>query len=279
MIFPENIKLFTIGEVCHACGVSRTTLIRMEESGFLKPRIVDPNTGYRYYDLQNIAAVGQYQYLNTIGLSRKEIADLYYEQVDSRAFLKMQRQRLSMMQRFLDQYELRHDHTKNYSISYVSLSAVTCFCTDITTFSPEETATLSYIAHEKCVKEGYRMLGSEPLFGIPHEKRARMDYDASEHHYTFCIPVIPDSDIDPQLRFFPATEAISIIGFDAMSTVPELWDRLWEEFDAQGLEAAAPARFIALVAPYSGAHYKADDFCYECVIPIKERKDWLRAGL
>ena len=54
MIFPDNRKLFTIKEMTQACGVSRTTLIRMEEDGFLKPYRVDPDSGYRYYDLQNV---------------------------------------------------------------------------------------------------------------------------------------------------------------------------------------------------------------------------------
>ena len=272
MIFPDKIKLFTMKEMCHACGVSRATLIRMEESGFLKPCRVDPDTGYRYYNLQNVTAVGQYQFLNTMGFSRKEIADLYYERVDSMEFLKTQRHRLSMMQRFLDQYELRHDRSKNYAISYETLPAVTCYCTEITASFPEEMATLSFLAHEKCVAEGYQMLGSEPLFGIPQEQFTRMEYDGTEYRSTLCIPVVPDSGPSNKLRYFPAAEALSILGFGHFSVVPDLWDRLWAEFDARGLEASEPARFIALIGPYAGAHYKGDDYCYECVIPIKERK-------
>ena len=104
MVFPERRKLFSIKEAAHACGVSRSTLLRMEEDGFLTPYRVDPNTGYRYYDLQNIATVGQYQRLQEAGLSRKEVADLYYERVDSQKFLEAQRQKLCRMQRFLEGY-------------------------------------------------------------------------------------------------------------------------------------------------------------------------------
>ena len=45
MIFPEERKLFTVKDVSRACGVSRATLIRMEESGFLTPHHVNPDTG------------------------------------------------------------------------------------------------------------------------------------------------------------------------------------------------------------------------------------------
>ena len=272
MKYPDNRWLFTIKEMTQACGVSRTTLIRMEEDGFLKPYRVDPDSGYRYYDLQNVTAVGQYQRLQEAGLSRKEIADLYYERVDSGKFLEAQRHKLNRLQRLLDEYELRHDRSKAFSVSYVTLPAVTCYCTELTAFFPEEVATLSFLAHEKCVAEGYRMLGSEPLFGIPHEPFPRMAYDGTEHRSTLCIPVVPDAGPSPRLRFFSATEALFILGFGHFSIVPELWDRLWAELDARGLEASEPARFIALVAPYAGAHYRPEDYCYECVIPIKERK-------
>ena len=93
MRYPEKRKLFTITEVARACGVSRSTLLRMEESGFLKPFRVDPETGYRYYDLSAVSAVGQYQMLQSIGLTRKEIGDVYYERIDSSDFLEMLRQR------------------------------------------------------------------------------------------------------------------------------------------------------------------------------------------
>ncbi len=272
VIFPEERKLLTIREMTQACGVSRSTLLRMEEDGFLTPYRVDPDSGYRYYDVMNVAAVGQYQRLQESGLSRKEIADLYYERLDSRKFLEAQRQKLSRLQRFLDEYELRHDHSKAFSVSYVTLPAVTCYCVEFTTFSPGETETLSFLAHERCVKEGYRMLGSEPLFGIPHEQFARMDYAGTEHHTTLCIPVVPDSKPGPQLRFFAATEALSIHGFGRYSVVPDLWDRLWAEFEARGLDASGSARFIAHVAPYTGSHYIPDNYCYECAVPIIERK-------
>ena len=272
MIYPEKRKLFTIKEMAHACGVSRSTLIRLEEDGFLTPYRVDSDSGYRYYDMQNVSTVGQYQRLQESGLSRKEIADLYYERVDSKEFLETQRQKLYKMQRFLDEYELRHDRSKGFSVSSVTLPAVTCYCAEITTFSPEETATLSFLAHERCMSEGYRMLGSEPLFGIPHEERSRMDYAGTEHHFSLCIPVIPDSKPSPPLRLFPATEALSVLGFGDYSIVPGLWDRLWTELNARGLEASGPGRFIALVAPYAGAHCKSEDYCYECVVPIKERE-------
>ena len=270
VIFPEKRMTFTMKEMSQACGVSRSTLLRMEEDGFLKPYRIDPDSGYRYYDMQNVTAVGQYQRLQESGLSRKEIADLYYERMDSGEFLEAQRRKLSRLQRFLDEYELRHDRSRDCSVSFVTLPAVTCRCVEIASPSLGQSATLCFSAHEKCVEEGYRMLGSEPLFCIPDAQSARMDYNGSELHFTLCIPVLPEPEPDPALRSFPSAKALSVFGFGDYSNIPKLWDRLQEELAARGLEASGPARFISLVAPYAGAHFKPDDYCYEYVIPIKE---------
>ena len=266
MIFPEHRKLFTIREMSHACGVSRSTLIRMEEDGFLTPYHTDPDTGYRYYDLQNVAAVGQYQRLQQSGLSRKELADLYYERVDSSEFLKIQQQKLSRLQHFLDEYELRHDHIKNFSFLRRTLPAVTCYCTEITASSLDDCATQCFLAHETSVEEGYRMLGSEPLFGIGYS------FD-SMIHSTLCIPVVPDTEPGPRIRRFPSTEAFSVLAFGEFSDVAELESLLREEVDARGLEPSGPVRHIALVAPYAGAHFKSVDYCYEIAVPVTERKE------
>ena len=126
MKLPKNRALFSIKEMSEICGISRASLLRLEEDGFLLPYRVNPDTGYRYYDMQNVTAVGQYQRMQTIGMSRKEIADLYYERIDSAAFIAELRQKLARLQLFLNEYEMRHDRSKNFSVFYTALPAVTC---------------------------------------------------------------------------------------------------------------------------------------------------------
>jgi len=269
MSLPDKRILFTSAEVCHTCGISKTSLFRLEECGFLKPYYTNPDTGYRYYDLQNITTVGQFQRMQEFGLSKKEITDVYYNRVDSAEFLKIQRQRLSRMQKFLDEYECYYTHNSNNSGSFVLLSAVTCYCTNITASSLEEAARLDYLAHEKCVREGYKMLGSEPLFGIIEDRNALTNCQISGASYTLCIPVTSDTKNDPQIRFFPETQGFSIIKCGDFSVVPKLEEMFWTEVDKRKLSSSEPARFIMHIGSYAGAHYKPEDFCYEYVLPIE----------
>ena len=235
MIFPDKRRLFTSAEVCHACGISRTSLFRLEEIGFLKPYRINPDTGYRYYDLQNITAVGQFQRLQGIGLSKKEIVDVYHERVNSEDFLQEQRRRLNAMQRFLDKYELCHSQEKKLSRSYTTIPAVTCYCEDIIAYSPEEAAKLNYLTHLKCVENCYQLLGSEPLFGIFDDPDAWTDSSVSVIHYTLCIPVIPNTTPSSQIRRFDEVQCFSIVGFGDYSVFPVLWEILWDEVDKRKL--------------------------------------------
>ncbi len=272
MDLPKNRTLFSIKEMSEICRISRASLLRLEEDGFLTPYRVNPDTGYRYYDMQNVTAVGQYQRMQTIGLTRKEIADVYYERIDSAAFIAKMRQKLSCLQRFLSEYEMRHDRSKSFSGDYTTRPAVTCYCTPVGGSSLEEVAVNSYLAHEKCVSEGYRMLGSEPLMALYDDFDTCLDPLGSQRNRTLCIPVAADPKDDPKLRYFPCTEALSVIGFGSYELLDGGWRRLLDEMKKRELEPSGSPRLISLIAPYAGAHYTLNDYCFECAIPIKERK-------
>ena len=71
----KDIKnLFQITEAAQACGLSRSTLMRMEEKGLLTPAYISPTSGRRYYDNHNVARVLQIEKLKAMGLGTEEIA-------------------------------------------------------------------------------------------------------------------------------------------------------------------------------------------------------------
>ncbi len=65
--------LFPMKYIVDTCGISRATLLRMEEDGLLVPARKSEDSGYRYYDSENfvnIITILQYQHL---GFTKKEI--------------------------------------------------------------------------------------------------------------------------------------------------------------------------------------------------------------
>ena len=268
MKYPKERKLFTIREVARTCGISRTTLIRMEECGFLKPYRIDPQTGYRYYDADNITSIGQYLLLQNLGLSRSEISDVYYQRVDPVEFYRTQRAKLARLTRLLNELELRVDHSKNYTTSFTDLPKLTCYCTDLDSASAEGLETAAYESYGQCIKDGLHIQVTEPLFVIRND-----DWNVNlplqeKSDMTFCIPVSDAADADPHLRIFPATRAFTMISFGDYSHLPLLCKKIWGEIKRRRLTPTGPVRINALMAPYVGSHIKPDDFCGEVIVPV-----------
>ena len=61
--------LFKIGQLAKACSVSRATILRMEEDGLLSPAHKDPDSGYRYYSVDDLLRVRQVLYLRSLGFT------------------------------------------------------------------------------------------------------------------------------------------------------------------------------------------------------------------
>ena len=85
----ENTKqFFQITEAARACGLSRSTLMRMEERGLLTPAYIAPDSGRRYYDNHNVARIMQIEKFKAMGLGSKEIADYFAQGGEAEVLLE-----------------------------------------------------------------------------------------------------------------------------------------------------------------------------------------------
>lgn len=270
MKYPENRYTFSISEAARACGVSRATILRMEECGFLTPYQVDSDTGYRYYDSQNIAQIGQYQLLQELGLTRKEITDVYFQNIDTNKFLATQKQRLVKLQRLVNVLEMRCTHVNNYKASVIELPEITCYCKTYKGTTVSEAETLAYVTHQTAVKEGYHLLGSEPMF-IDMENSVINFYNNEnlQSEINLCIPIVPNGIPDPNVKTFPACHVFSMLGYGNYFSLLEFANKFKEELNSRKINPIGFARIIMHVATYVGAHISPDDFCFEYVIPVE----------
>lgn len=66
--------LIPIGKMAIMNHVTIPTLRLYDEKNLLKPRYIDPQTGYRYYDIQQNARLDLIAYMKELGMSLNEIA-------------------------------------------------------------------------------------------------------------------------------------------------------------------------------------------------------------
>ena len=69
-------NLIPIGKMAAMNRVSVPTLRLYDEKGLLKPRYVDPGTGYRYYDIDQNARLDMIAYMKELGMSLAQIAQV-----------------------------------------------------------------------------------------------------------------------------------------------------------------------------------------------------------
>ena len=69
-------ELISIGKMAEINRMSVPTLRLYDEKGLLKPRYIDPETGYRYYDIDQNARLDMIVYMKELGMSLSQIREV-----------------------------------------------------------------------------------------------------------------------------------------------------------------------------------------------------------
>jgi len=72
----ESTELFSIGNIAKSFGVSENTIRRMEAAGLLTPALIK-ESGYRYYDYQNISRIKMILFLRSMGLVYDDMREYF----------------------------------------------------------------------------------------------------------------------------------------------------------------------------------------------------------
>ncbi|WP_130838139.1 MerR family transcriptional regulator [Lachnoclostridium sp. Marseille-P6806] len=73
----EKSDLIPIGKMAEINHITVAALRLYDEKGLLKPRYVDPDTGYRYYDWGQNARLDMIAYMKELGMTLQEIRDIF----------------------------------------------------------------------------------------------------------------------------------------------------------------------------------------------------------
>ena len=112
----DTKKFFQITEAAHACGLSRSTLMRMEEKGMLTPAFIAPNSGRRYYDNHNVARILQIEKFKAMGIHPEELSEYFIRGGDVSDLLAVLEARLRDIQRSVEEMRLRAGNEAGMSV-------------------------------------------------------------------------------------------------------------------------------------------------------------------
>jgi DNA-binding transcriptional MerR regulator/effector-binding domain-containing protein len=83
--------VFKVGAFARMSGTSVKTLHHYDEIGLVRPARVDPETGYRYYDVAQLAALDQIRTLKELGFSLEQIALLVSAELSTERLVELLR--------------------------------------------------------------------------------------------------------------------------------------------------------------------------------------------
>ena len=270
----EGEKLYTIREVAKICGISRATLLRMEEAGFVTPRMIHPENGFRYYDTMNILKIQRYLSLKRLGISQKDILSYYNGTLDKPAFLSEIRERLDLAQRCVDEFEAYFSERESISFSYYNLPEMTCYCFPCPIRKIKEQVEYNYLEIKKMYDMGFRPYPSTPMFcAIPDLEHVYDGKDPEPYTSTICMSVCPDEIPDPsRVVHVKPRQAFSLLYHGDSDEVMENGGHiLLDEMKKRNIHAAGPLIGINVVGVFFGNEIDPRDYVFRFAIPVENQ--------
>ena len=265
----DTKKLFQITEAAHVCGLSRSTLMRMEEKGLLTPVHIAAESGRRYYDSHDVARILQIEKFRNMGLSTEQITDYFAHGGETSTLLAVLENRLHDLQRSVEELQLRTTKESGISVQIMRLPAVTCRMRQCTGHTIADKYADMYDFYSECVRRGC-VLSEEPLFTISERQDYLEGYIGSEpYSYAVCVPVRPEK-APADAVVLPECRVLSVLYCGDYSGVDEAWLTLGREVKARGLTPAGAPRVLGIVAPYTGREIETRRYCSRLVLPIAE---------
>ena len=144
-------EFFQITEAARACGLSRSTLLRMEEKGLLTPAYIAPDSGRRYYDNHNVARIMQIEKFKSMGISNEQIINYFVRGGEAADMLAALEDRLHELQRSVEELRLRVREKAGMSVQVMTLPAVTCIMRRYLGCASQEKYNAMYALYHECI--------------------------------------------------------------------------------------------------------------------------------
>ncbi len=265
----EKDKLFQVKEVCDVCKVTRKALLIYEEKGLLTPCYVNKDSGYRYYNAENISKIMYIRRYQSFGFSLDEIR----EYLDNTKELSKVFERLNILKQDIEetigQLQTRMMTEENHKQKVVRIDLPRCYCYAERKVSRRFMEALEFLreTHLKAIATG-RSDKVAMMFNsvLSYEGEYPDIYGVCEMLY--CIPMEKGYDGE-NARVEEATPALSILHRGPYPALIDSIKIIMDYCRDNNVHQTGPMRFIWLEGPpVHGA--QEEKYLTQIVVPIKE---------
>lgn len=266
----DNTKdLFSVKQAAKVCGLSRSTLLRLEERGLLTPAYIAAKSGYRYYDNHNISRIQQIQKFQWMGFDADEIIDYYAGAGKADELLARLEEKLFALQESVNEMRLRAHDVPDMSVSITKIPEMTCCVRSFQGASIQNKYDAMYAFFHECAERGIA-LAAEPLF-IINERTDYLEGKISSTPFDShaCVPVLPEQAPEDAVRI-PACTALSLLFYGDYRNINDAHLYLGRQVHERGLTPSGFIRGVSLVGPYVGREIDPKRYCSQLVLPVEE---------
>lgn len=264
---------FTIRQICDSCGISRSTILRLEERGLLQPVHINEETGYRYYSTDNVMRILHIKMFLDMGLSYDDVALYFQSGGKSPALLDSLRDRLRLLQDTYHEIELRVNDKGDLRSEVLRLPEYVCFQREFSASDYRGKYRNSYETAREALERGYRPMVSQHLFIINKQSEPREEGGKNaDCDYLCCVPLMPDC-ADEHTVFYPSCTAFSMLCYGGYSAIEKAHVEFGRQVRQLGLKPTGYPRGIAIVSGYTDAAFPPENYVSRLVLPIEDMTD------
>lgn len=264
-------KYLTINQLAKACSTSRSTILRMEEYKVLTPSYINPETGYRYYDISCVLRVIHNLTLQELGITYTDIRELSCDDYDK--LLGRLRSQLEVLEYHIRSISLQmglYEHLSVCDFYFPETYCVTERMRNITDVSLVRPRIDEMV--ERIVYEGYKINRKvQPFVVVDYEKMQSNNYENIGYDYEICIPVLYDKE-KKNLKYFDKIDAISVVLNGGSKDIKQAFMTISEEIKKQKLMPVRYARVIAEINSYPGMEIPKEHWVVRVCLE-KKRED------
>ena len=267
--FSEK-ELFLIGTVAKSFGVSDNTIRRMEKAGLLAPALVK-DSGYRYYDQENISRIKMILALRSFGFVYEDMRKFFESPWDfSQVYDKLYEKKL-LLDELLKNTKLyiRPENSDDvFLIQHESIPFFTRVYPITERISMEFLDELATKAFHEAIRKKQPVDYSRPIT-ILSDCMDYMKFRPLElKELTFLVPLRKEAR-DSSSYVMPARKVVSFAWYYGLS-IAEPMDNLSKFMSEHNYVQCGPVGGTLEVGTYMGHAIEKQNYLFHIMIPIEE---------
>lgn len=254
----EPKKLFSVGEISKALGITRRIILNYEDKGLIVPDRKNGDGGSRYYSIDTFTRIRTVRVFQNLGLSLDEIRKYLDDYTDLEPLIKRLETMRDELNLSIERLKER-TNTASGAVSEITVAPQTVFCKKY----------VSPSISEKTVLLRETALEAMTAYGTDITRRMYFtEYSADDPDtVSYCVAV-PSHSEGENIFHLPQFNAVTTYHHGSYETVSSAKERLIAYAEERGLKLTGQCRHTYVEGP---PHHKdLDKFITQVIMPIKE---------